>query len=199
MKPFNERTVPSGTQLFLCLGRDAGARPCATRRGRAAGRRVPSREDLGAHGGRSGRNVARRPLRPGGDLLLPQRRVARLCATWPAAGPRRELARPTNYSGVHGSRMRRVYPPDQPHLRPGTARPFWGYGYQVWILPGEQRIFVLRGAVAKRLSSIPASRLVMVHTCRPQCNLASRINREVIALWRGLVRELGTDQRSVTK
>ena len=27
--------------------------------------------------------------------------------------------------------------PDQAHLQPGTARPFFGYGYQVWLFPGS--------------------------------------------------------------
>ena len=83
---------------------------------------------------------------------------------------------------------------DQPHLRPGTARPFWGYGYQVWILPGEQRVFVLRGNRGQAIFVDPASRLVMVHTSvRDEPGDAG--DREVIALWRGLVRELGTNQR----
>ena len=44
----------------------------------------------------------------------------------------------------------------------------------------------------------PASRLVMVHTAvRKQA--IDPGNREAVALWQSLVRELGTDQRSVTK
>ena len=87
---------------------------------------------------------------------------------------------------------------DQPHLRPGTARPFWGYGYQVWIFSGEQRMFVLRGNRGQEIYVDPASRLVMVHTS-VRNEPREPHNREVIALWRGLVRELGTNQRSVTK
>ena len=34
---------------------------------------------------------------------------------------------------------------DQPHLRPGTATPIFGYGYQTWILPGVRRMFMLWG------------------------------------------------------
>jgi CubicO group peptidase (beta-lactamase class C family) len=39
---------------------------------------------------------------------------------------------------------------DQPHLRPGTARRYLGYGYQVWLLPGERRMFALLGAHGRR-------------------------------------------------
>jgi CubicO group peptidase (beta-lactamase class C family) len=34
---------------------------------------------------------------------------------------------------------------DQPHLQPRVATPFFGYGYQVWIVPGERRMFALLG------------------------------------------------------
>jgi hypothetical protein len=35
--------------------------------------------------------------------------------------------------------------PDQLHLQPGIATPFFGYGYQTWIFPGQQRRFALLG------------------------------------------------------
>jgi CubicO group peptidase (beta-lactamase class C family) len=35
--------------------------------------------------------------------------------------------------------------PADAHLAPGTATPYFGYGYQVWLLPGEQRRFALLG------------------------------------------------------
>ena len=35
--------------------------------------------------------------------------------------------------------------PDQTHFRPGIARPFFGYGYQMWIFPGDRRMFALLG------------------------------------------------------
>ena len=40
---------------------------------------------------------------------------------------------------------------DQPHLRPGTATPCFGYGYQTWILPGERRMFLLWGVRGQRI------------------------------------------------
>jgi CubicO group peptidase (beta-lactamase class C family) len=81
-------------------------------------------------------------------------------------------------------------PPDQPHLRPGTATPSFGYGYQVWILPGERRMFALLGVRGQAIFVDPASRLVMVHTAvRKQARDPGV--REATALWRSIVRELG--------
>jgi CubicO group peptidase (beta-lactamase class C family) len=81
-------------------------------------------------------------------------------------------------------------PPDQPHLRPGTARPFFGYGYQVWIFPGERRMFALLGVRGQAVFVDPASRLVMVHTAvRKQARDPG--GREAIALWQSLVHQLG--------
>jgi len=80
--------------------------------------------------------------------------------------------------------------PNQPHLQPGTARPFFGYGYQVWIFPGERRMFALLGVRGQALFVDPASRIVMVHTAvRKQARDPG--GREAVALWRSLVRELG--------
>lgn len=43
---------------------------------------------------------------------------------------------------------------DQPHLRPGTATPILGYGYQTWILPTKRRMFLLWGSAGSGSSSI---------------------------------------------
>ena len=80
--------------------------------------------------------------------------------------------------------------PDQPHLQPGTATRFFGYGYQVWIFPGERRMFALLGVRGQTIFVDPASKLVMVQTAvRKQAVDPSAV--ETTALWRGLVRELG--------
>jgi CubicO group peptidase (beta-lactamase class C family) len=80
--------------------------------------------------------------------------------------------------------------PEQPHLRPFTATPFFGYGYQTWILPGEQRRFALLGVRGQAIYVDPASRLIMVHTAvrKQACDPG---NREADALWGGLVRAVG--------
>ena len=79
---------------------------------------------------------------------------------------------------------------DQPHLRPGTARRFAGYGYQVWILPGERRMFALLGVYGQAIFVDPASRLVMVHTAAYKT--PADFSAEAFALWRGVVAALGS-------
>jgi CubicO group peptidase (beta-lactamase class C family) len=78
----------------------------------------------------------------------------------------------------------------QDHLNPGVATPYLGYGYQVWILPGERRMFALSGVRGQAIVVDPASRLVMVHTAvRKQA--AGGSATEIRALWRAVVSTLG--------
>ena len=156
--PFNARAAPSGDagsptprsrrrcSASCCGARSAGRSPSTCRR-------------------RSGSRWGRKPTPPGSstragqevDILLPQRGAARLRAARPAARPRRELARPA----AHPRRVDRGAPrtcaPDQPHLRPGTATPFFGYGYQAWIFPGERRMFALLGVRGQAIFVDPAA------------------------------------------
>ena len=74
--------------------------------------------------------------------------------------------------------------PDQP--QPGTG----GYGYQIWILPSERRMFRLSGIRGQVIYIDPTSRLVMVHTAVRKQARDPGI-REANALWQSLVRELG--------
>ena len=76
-------------------------------------------------------------------------------------------------------------------MRPGQPKPATGgYGYQVWILAGERRMFRLSGVRGQRIFVDPAGRLVMVHTAvRKQWRDPG--NAEANALWQSLVRELG--------
>jgi len=72
-------------------------------------------------------------------------------------------------------------------LAPGTMTKFYGYGYQVWILPGPRREFALLGIHGQALFVDPEAKLVMVHTAvRPKPTHNPGQN-EVIALWKGLV------------
>jgi CubicO group peptidase (beta-lactamase class C family) len=80
--------------------------------------------------------------------------------------------------------------PDQPHLRPGVATPFFGYGYQIWIFPGERRMFALLGVRGQAIFVDPQSRLVMVHAAVRKQPVDPG-TREAVALWRGVVRQLG--------
>jgi CubicO group peptidase (beta-lactamase class C family) len=86
--------------------------------------------------------------------------------------------------------------PEQPHLWPGTATPFFGYGYQTWIvpswiLPGDRRMFVLMGVRGQRIYVDPQSKLVMVNTAVHKQPVDLPQARETGALWTALVRQLG--------
>ena len=76
-------------------------------------------------------------------------------------------------------------------VRPGQPQPVsGGYGYQVWILAGERRMFALRGIRGQAIYVDPASGLVMVHTAVRKRARDPGI-REENALWRSLVEQLG--------
>jgi CubicO group peptidase (beta-lactamase class C family) len=54
--------------------------------------------------------------------------------------------------------------PSDRYLRPGKASPMFGYGYQVWILPGGRRTFALNGFRGQHIVVDPESKLVLVQT-----------------------------------
>jgi len=81
--------------------------------------------------------------------------------------------------------------PEQPHLRPRVATSFFGYGYQVWIVPGERRMFVLLGVRGQSIYVDPTSRLVMVRTAVRRQPGNDPGNIEAGALWGGVLRALG--------
>ncbi len=78
---------------------------------------------------------------------------------------------------------------DQPHLRPGTATPILGYGYQTWILPTQRRMFMLWGIRGQRIFVYPEKKLVMVNTAVHQVPLDLPPLEEMAALWFALVRQ----------
>jgi CubicO group peptidase (beta-lactamase class C family) len=67
----------------------------------------------------------------------------------------------------------------------GEVDLYFGYGYQVWILPGKQRGFVLMGIRGQTIWVDPTSKLVMVHTAVRKNPSASEA--EAIALWHGVL------------
>ncbi|MGV7213520.1 serine hydrolase domain-containing protein [Bradyrhizobium sp. UFLA05-112] len=81
------------------------------------------------------------------------------------------------------------------HLAPGVATKYYGYGYQVWLLPGAERRFVLLGIRGQMIFVDPGTKLVMVHTAvRPEA--ADRTSSaETIALWLAVVDQLGRTTR----
>jgi CubicO group peptidase (beta-lactamase class C family) len=81
--------------------------------------------------------------------------------------------------------------PGNAYLAPGASVPYFGYGYQVWILPGEQRSFALIGIRGQMIFVDPASKLVMVHTAVRKQPLDPASYADLIALWLGVVAQLG--------
>lgn len=81
--------------------------------------------------------------------------------------------------------------PSDGHLAPRVATPYFGYGYQVWILPGEQRRFALLGIRGQVILVDPASKLVMVHTAVRQKPSEPGALREPLALWFAVLQQLG--------
>jgi CubicO group peptidase (beta-lactamase class C family) len=74
-------------------------------------------------------------------------------------------------------------------LRPGRSIPYYGYGYQFWLLPFKERTFLMRGVHGQHLFVQPAGGLVMVITSAWE-NPAGG-GEETDALWRGVLAALG--------
>jgi CubicO group peptidase (beta-lactamase class C family) len=81
--------------------------------------------------------------------------------------------------------------PSEAYLTPGIATPFYGYGYQVWLLPGAERRFALLGIRGQMIFVDPASKLVMVHTAVRERPAGDPGNAETVALWLAATRQLG--------
>lgn len=79
------------------------------------------------------------------------------------------------------------------HLRPGTATRFFGYGYQVWLFPGDTRQFAFLGIRGQVIFVDPASKLVMVQTAVRKLPSNDPTAAQTIALWQGVVKQLGTN------
>jgi len=81
--------------------------------------------------------------------------------------------------------------PTDGYLAPKAATPYFGYGYQVWLLPGEARRFALIGIRGQMILVDPASKLVMVHTAVRQKPSDPGSYAEILALWFSMVAQLG--------
>jgi CubicO group peptidase (beta-lactamase class C family) len=86
-----------------------------------------------------------------------------------------------------------------PQFRPGAmdshGSRYFGYGYQVWLLPGAHRRFVLLGVYGQAIYVDPQLKLVMVHLAvgaeaRGDAS-GAHLARERDALWRGVVDHYG--------
>jgi CubicO group peptidase (beta-lactamase class C family) len=88
-------------------------------------------------------------------------------------------------------------PARQPHaFKPRVATPYFGYGYQFWLLPMKQRSFAMQGIHGQTVYVQPASGVVMVLTSVWE-QASGRQDvlpyQERDALWRGVLRSLGGD------
>jgi CubicO group peptidase (beta-lactamase class C family) len=81
--------------------------------------------------------------------------------------------------------------PTEAYLAPGSATPYFGYGYQVWIFPGERRRFALIGIRGQLILVDPASKIVMVHTAVRLQPAEPRANAETIALFLSVLEQFG--------
>ncbi|WP_245473865.1 serine hydrolase domain-containing protein [Bradyrhizobium zhanjiangense] len=72
-----------------------------------------------------------------------------------------------------------------------TIAQSWGYGYQVWILPGERRMFLLLGIHGQGLFVDPESKLIMVQTAVRKLPVGNPKSPEAMALWYAVVAQFG--------
>jgi hypothetical protein len=70
------------------------------------------------------------------------------------------------------------------YLVPGKATPKFGYGYLLWLLPGNRRQFALIGLKGQRISSTRGPSLVIVQTTHEDPD-------EVWPLWSALLEQFG--------
>jgi len=91
---------------------------------------------------------------------------------------------------IPASWVRAATTPPAAQFAPGQMAPFFGYGYQTWILPGNQRQFALRGLRGQAVFVDPKSKLVMVHTAAREI---ADPGMELIFLWSGVVQSLAIE------
>ena len=77
---------------------------------------------------------------------------------------------------------------------PRKATPFFGYGYQFWLFPGEKRRFALLGVYGQSIFVDPELKLVMVITAAAKSANVGKESfaRERSALWRGVIQQYGS-------
>jgi CubicO group peptidase (beta-lactamase class C family) len=77
---------------------------------------------------------------------------------------------------------------------PSKATPYFGYGYQFWLFPGEKRRFALLGVYGQSIFVDPELKLVLVITAVARNASVGKepFARERDALWRGIVGQYGS-------
>lgn len=81
-------------------------------------------------------------------------------------------------------------PPDS-WRAPRKATPFYGYGYQTWLVPARRRMFAALGIHGQAIFVDPFSKLVLVHTAARLKPSGDPAARELTALWYALVEQYG--------
>jgi CubicO group peptidase (beta-lactamase class C family) len=77
----------------------------------------------------------------------------------------------------------------QSQLEPSIEQ--WGYGYQIWILPGERRMIALVGLHGQAVLIDPESKLIMAQTAVRMRAARDPGSAEGLALWYALVAQFG--------
>jgi CubicO group peptidase (beta-lactamase class C family) len=77
---------------------------------------------------------------------------------------------------------------------PRRATPYFGYGYQFWLFPGEKRRFALLGVYGQSIFVDPELKLVMVITAAAKNASVGKepLGGERDAVWRGMIRKFGS-------
>jgi CubicO group peptidase (beta-lactamase class C family) len=75
------------------------------------------------------------------------------------------------------------------YLLPGRAQKKFGYGYLLWLFPGDRRQFAFVGYKGQYICVDPISKLVMVHTALE--SPGADLDDEVWSLWSALVGQHG--------
>jgi len=80
----------------------------------------------------------------------------------------------------------------EPQAAPGRASRYYGYGYQIWILPTDRRMFAMVGANGQYVFVDPKSKLVLVQTAvRLGGESLVSAHSETLALWLAVVKQFG--------
>lgn len=78
--------------------------------------------------------------------------------------------------------------PEDSHLKLGWI---WsGYGYQIWLVPGGNRMFALRGLRGQYVLVDPETKLVLVQTAVDYAGNPMVDQQELLALWAAVLSEL---------
>jgi CubicO group peptidase (beta-lactamase class C family) len=64
----------------------------------------------------------------------------------------------------------------------------WGYGYQIWLMPGPRRTFFLDGKAGQRILVDPTTHLVLVHTA-VRAKPGDTGSAELVELWSSLLKQ----------